>query len=166
MEEMGLNPLGVRFLGPMVPPAPEVFSRVLYPMVGWIRLRNRYLTNWEVERVVTIPLRDLLYQEHYACYRIRFKMNGIDGTAESTEDFPCFRDEKRGVILWGVTYEMVMSFLDLLFEFKAPDLASLPVIHTVLDETYLQGAMIETSTPIPGLRHKPSPRHESEGRGF
>jgi len=157
LEEMGLNPLGVRFLGPMVPHDLEIFSRVLYPMVGWIRLQKRYLTNREVERVVTIALRDLLNQEHYACYRIRFKVNGMDGTGETAEDFPCFRDEKRGLILWGVTYEMVMSFLDLIFGFKAPDLASLPVIHTILDETYLQGARIETSTPIPGLRHGPYP---------
>ncbi|MCJ7593736.1 MAG: hypothetical protein MUO52_03060, partial [Desulfobacterales bacterium] len=144
----------------------EIFGRVLYPMVGWIRLQNRYLTNWEVERVVTIPLRDLLNQEHYACYRIRFNMNQMDGTGECTEDFPCFRDEKERVILWGVTYEMVMSFLDLVFGFKAPDLPALPVIHASLSERYLQGARIETSTPIPGLRHAPSPRHESEGRGF
>jgi len=166
VEEMRLNPFGVKFLGPMAPHDLEIFSRVLYPMVTWIRLQARFLTNWEVERIVTIPLRSLLKQEHYACYRIRFKMIQVDGSGKSTEDFPCFRDVHEGVILWGVTYEMVMSFLDLIFGFKAPDLASLPVIHGSLDESYLQGAWIETGTPIPGLRHAPSTRHGSEGQGF
>jgi len=158
LEEMGLNPLGVRFLGPMAPHDLEIFSRVLYPMVGWIRLKNRYWTNWEVEKVLTISIRDLLNQRRYACYRIRFGANPAEGAGEHTEDFPCYRDEKEGLILWGVTYEMVMSFLDLLFGFKVPDPASLPVIHGSLDGRYLQGARIEADTPIPGSRQKAEDR--------
>ena len=164
VEEMRLNPFGVKFLGPMVPHRLEIFGRVVYPMVTWITLQARFLTNWEVERIVTIPLGSLLKQAHYACYRIRFKMNQTDGSGDVTEDFPCFRDEEEGVILWGVTYEMVMSFLELIFEFHAPDLASLPVVHASLDESYLQGARIEADTPVPGFRHGPSARHGAGGR--
>ena len=138
-EEMRLNPLGVTFLGPMPSQDLRMFRRVLYPMVVWVNRQRRFLPNWEVERIVRVPLRELLDLDAYAVYRIRFQ-DSMHGTF--TRDFPCFRHEKgkEKEILWGVTFRIVMVFLDIVFEFKPPLPQRLPVIQGIMNENYLNGA--------------------------
>ena len=139
LEEMRLNPLGVTFLGPMPSQDLSMFKRVLYPMVVWVNRQRRFLPNWEVERIVRVPLRELLETDAYAVYRIRFQ-DPVQGTF--ARDFPCFRHEKgkEKEILWGVTYRIVMVFLNIVFEFKPPLPGRLPVVQGVMSEIYLNGA--------------------------
>jgi 8-oxo-dGTP pyrophosphatase MutT (NUDIX family) len=143
LEEMRLNPLGVQFLGFMPPQRLPMFGRVLYPMVGWITRQRHFFANWEVEKVIHVPVREFLNPEHYACYRLHFKTGrtGIDDGVE--EDFPCFRHESNHEkeVLWGVTYEIVVSFLDIVFAFRPPETQSLPVVYGTKDERYLNGAV-------------------------
>ena len=70
---MRLNPLGIQFLGPLPSESLVMFHRVLYPMVGWIARQRHFFPNWEVEKIIRVPLEDLLQPENYACYRINFK---------------------------------------------------------------------------------------------
>ena len=139
VEEMRLNPLVVTFLGPMPSQDLRMFSRVLYPMVAWVNGQRRFFPNWEVERIVRVPLRKLFESEAYALYRIRFQGRHQE---MFTEDFPCFRYEtnKEKEILWGVTYRIVMEFLRLIFHFTPPPPDLLPVIQGSMDETYSNGA--------------------------
>jgi hypothetical protein len=140
-EEMGLNPLGVKFLGPLPSQRLRLFRRVIYPMVGWISRQRRFFPNWEVEKVIFIPLRCLLNSHHYARYRLRYGSRLGKEFNRQTEDFPCFRfrNENKTELLWGVTYRIVMLFLELAFGFRPPDPASLPVISGILEENYLTG---------------------------
>ena len=71
-EEMRLNPMGVKFLGPMPSTSLVMFRRVIYPLVGWLKRQKHFFPNWEVEKMVYIPLEELLRGERYACYRITF----------------------------------------------------------------------------------------------
>lgn len=139
VEEMRLNPFGLTFLGPMPPQNLSLFRRVLYPNVVWINRQEHFLPNWEVEKIVRIPLRNLLDSSAYACYRIRFE-NREKGTF--AQDFPCFVHEQGGEreILWGVTYRIVMAFLESVFGFNPPGPELLPVIRGYMRETYLHGA--------------------------
>ncbi|MEE9610075.1 MAG: hypothetical protein V3W19_02430, partial [Desulfatiglandales bacterium] len=73
LEEMRLNPLGVKFLGPLPSQGLVMFHRVIYPMVVWINHQKLFFPNWEVEKIVYIPLRNLLNPENYACYRLCFE---------------------------------------------------------------------------------------------
>jgi 8-oxo-dGTP pyrophosphatase MutT (NUDIX family) len=142
-EEIRLNPLTVRFLGPMPSQGLPMFYRVLYPMVVWVR-QKFFLPNWEVERIVHIPIRNLLNRDNYACYRLHFQMRPGSGHSERLEeDFPCFRhvEENEKEVLWGVTFRIVMVFLEIVFRFRPPEISSLPVIHGVLDERYLDGSV-------------------------
>jgi hypothetical protein len=141
LEEMRLNPFTVKFLGPMPTEALPLFHRLLYPMVVWIHQR-RFFPNWEVEKVVHISLRKLLDPTNYACYRLLFKMDAGRGNTQSAKDFPCFCHfgAKEKEVLWGVTYRIAMSFLEIVFKFRPPDIGSLPVIHGVRDERYLHGS--------------------------
>jgi hypothetical protein len=150
LEEMRLNPLGVTFLGPLPSQRLQMFDRVIYPMAGWIGRQKRFFSNWEVERIVYIPLQDLLNPDAYGCYRLqmgtRSKIMSLEGqnhkTKGNTKDFPCFLYQKRGdrEVLWGATYRITMLFLELVFGFRPPPLETLPVIEGALDDNYLTGS--------------------------
>lgn len=140
-EEMRLNPLGVRFLGPLPSQCLIVFRRVIHPMVAWIPRQKRFHPNWEVERIVSIPLRSLLDPANYALYLLdvppglRWRLPGRE------HRYPCFLYSSRGnrEMLWGVTFRIVMSLVEMVFNFNLPDVARLPVVHGVLEESYVQG---------------------------
>lgn len=142
LEEMCLNPLGVKFLGPMPSQSLVMFPRVIYPMAGWITRQRCFLPNWEVEKIVRISLRDLLNPDYYACYRLYFGTFYANGQNGTTQDLPCFLHKKQEEkeILWGATYGIVMVFLELVFGFRPPDIGSLPVVYGSLDENYLTGS--------------------------
>ena len=106
-------------------------------MVVWINRQRHFFPNWEVEKIVRIPLQNMLVPDAYACYRIHFEYRG-KGTF--VRDFPCFLHEKDKEILWGVTYRIVVAFLKFVFEFSPPALESLPVVRGVRNESYLNGA--------------------------
>jgi hypothetical protein len=135
-EEMRLNPFGVTFLGPMSPSRLSMFGRDVYPMVVWIGRQKRFLPNWEVERVLHVPVRSFLDAGNYACYRLRLW--------DTSTSFPCFRhaDGNGTEILWGLTYDMVVAFLEIAFSFRPPDMNSLPVIQGTLSREYLKGAVV------------------------
>ncbi len=140
-EEMRLNPFGLRFLGPLPPQSLVMFRRTIYPMVGWIKHQKRFFTNWEVEKVLYVPLRDLLNPNYYRRYRLRMGSTPGRGRIESIKDFPCFQLQAQNgkEILWGATYRITIDFLESIFDFKPPPIKTLAVIEGALDETYLTG---------------------------
>ena len=69
-EEMRLNPLGVGFQGMLPPEHLVMFNRTIYPMVGWVQRQQRFFPNWEVERIVRIPVRALLVPTDYIRLRL------------------------------------------------------------------------------------------------
>ena len=142
LEEMRLNPLRVRFLGPMPSQNLRTFRRIIYPMLGWISGQRRFFPNWEVEKIVYIPLNNLLDSDNYGCYRLRIETGDGKTRKVDMNDYPCFRhqDQDGNEVLWGATYRIVMAFLELVFGFKAPDIKSLPVVYGTLNENYFIGA--------------------------
>jgi hypothetical protein len=138
-EEMRLNPLGLKFLGPLPSQQLVMFRRVIYPMVCWISFQKRFVPNREVEKVVYIPLQSLLNPLKYARYQLQIKKP--NETDNNIEDFPCFLHEQHdeSEVLWGATFRITMVFLDIVFGFRPPDIGSLPAVHGTLDENYLTG---------------------------
>jgi hypothetical protein len=138
LEEMGLNPLGVKFLGPLPPENLQMFDRVIYPMVGWIGRQRHFLLNWEVEKIVYIPIRNLLNPANYACYRLNMAPRGEEEGWEEAQDFPCFRHQGQDgqEVLWGATYRIVTVFLELVYGFKPPSLDTLSIIYGHLGKRY------------------------------
>jgi hypothetical protein len=136
IEEMRLNPFGLEFLGPLPAQPLVMFQRVIYPMVVWVSGHRRFYPNWEVEKIIYIPLRDLLNPARYARYRLRFE---VQSTTPQVHTFPCFRYDKgnKTEVLWGATYRITAVFLDYVFGFVSPDLNSLPEIHGSLSRAYL-----------------------------
>jgi hypothetical protein len=143
LEEMRLNPLGVSLLGPLPAQKLVMFGRLIYPMVAWIKKQTRFFPNWEVERVVYVPIRSLLVPEFYALCRLKFETGESleNGSSAESMDYPCFIHE--GIngreILWGATYRIVTLFLDIVFDFRPPDPERLPIVHSTLGPEYLKG---------------------------
>ena len=142
-EEMRLNPFGLRFLGPLPPQPLVMFKRTIYPLVGWIKRQKRFFPNWEVEKVLYIPIRDLLNPNFYGRYRLWMGGHPGQGATGSVQDFPCFVLQTQKDILWGATYRITMDFLESVFAFTPPAIQTLPVVEGALDETYLTGKGVD-----------------------
>jgi hypothetical protein len=140
-EEMRLNPLGVRLLGLLPTQSLVMFDRVIYPLVAWVKRQHRFHPNWEVEKIVQIPLRELMKSENYARYRLDADDANPGQTLYAT-DFPCYLHRAGGEteILWGATYQIASAFLKFVFDFSAPDWASLAVVNGTLGDNYLSGS--------------------------
>jgi 8-oxo-dGTP pyrophosphatase MutT (NUDIX family) len=141
LEEMRLNPFGAEFLGPLPPQNLEMFQRKIYPMVTWVKHQKRFYPNWEVEKILHIPLRQLLDPAQYRRYRLGMKIPADTEPSKPIRDFPCFRFQDNGdrEILWGATYRITTVFMQYVFGFNPPGLETLPVIEGRLDKTYLKG---------------------------
>ena len=140
-EEMRLNPFGVRFLGPLPPHALVMFQRTIYPLVAWIDRQKRFFPNWEVEKVVSIPLEDLLTPANYARYRLHLPPGGDSESINKMRHYPCFRFQSTNdtELLWGATYRIVTVFLNYIFDFNPPEHSEIPNINGTLNPNYLTG---------------------------
>lgn len=141
LEEMRLNPMGVRFLGGLPPERLVMFKRTIAPLVGWVRWQRRFRPNWEVERIVRIPLRELLTPDGYIALRLQMVPSRSGGEGGHESAFPAFRFQSRGrtEILWGATYRIAMAFLERVFGFRPPSPSSGPVVEKRLTADYLTG---------------------------
>ena len=138
-EEMRLNPFSVRFLGPLPIQRLIMFRRVIYPMVGWMSRQQRFSLNWEVEKIVPVPLRKLLDPGNYVRYQLEMKdPNSHDGSRQ-VYDAPSYlhKTGEETEVLWGATCRITLNFLELMFGFTPPMDGSLPILKGILDETYL-----------------------------
>ena len=141
LEEMRLNPFGMKFLGPLPSQKLIMFQRVIYPMVCRIGRQKRFITNWEVEKIVKIPFKDLLNPSFYARYRVKVETSREKEIHPDIRDFPCFihHSGESSEVLWGATFRITMAFLEIVFGFKPPEMESLPTVFRSLDKNYLTG---------------------------
>jgi 8-oxo-dGTP pyrophosphatase MutT (NUDIX family) len=131
LEEMGINPFRLRFLGPLPPQDLVMYRRTIYPLAAWLDGQSRFRTNWEVDKVVFIPLRDLMTEGLYRRCRMVIRGNPME--------FPCFlhRDDTGEDIIWGATYRIVVEFLTHVFGFTPPPTGDLQLLETPPARPYL-----------------------------
>lgn len=141
LEEMRLNPFGVRFLGPMPVQHLVMFKRSIYPLAGWVNCQRQFFPNWEVEKILRIPVVAFFDADNYARYRISFKADAVGRKAITYRDMPCFvyRHKGQNELLWGATFRIVEHFLKTMFDYVPPMMNTLPLIHRRLDQRYLEG---------------------------
>lgn len=143
-EEMRVNPLRLKVLGPLPPHRLVLFRRVIFPLAAWVPETVRFRPNWEVRAIVRIPLARLLDPAGYVRYRLRMPWQEQRGRAEeggAEGDYPGFRFRSPGgeEILWGATYRIVVRFLEEVFAFTPPEEASRPSVCGGLSGDYLTG---------------------------
>ena len=141
-EEMRLNPLRVTFLGPLQVQPLIMFKRSIYPLACWVSAIDGLQPNWEVERIVKIPLRHLMQRHRYGRYRLHFDTDGV--AKQRREDFPCFIHQGRQgrEVLWGATFRITMDFLKRVYSFQPPEMDTVPVVPGRLDRTYMNGSIM------------------------
>jgi len=144
VEEMRLNPLGIRFLGPMPPQELVMFKRAIYPLAGWVNHQHHFFPNWEVEKIIWIPLASFFDHANYARYRISFNLGNNNKETIPDREMPCFvhRQEGQDELLWGATYRITMQFLATVFDYSPPPIDSVPVVYRQLGQRYLNGSVV------------------------
>ncbi len=112
---------------------------ILKAEVGWVLRKQRFTLNWEVEKIVSIPLKDLLDPGNYVQYQLEMKDPNADNGSQQVYDAPSFlyKNREETEVLWGATYRITLNFLELMFGFTLPTDGSLPVLKGVMDETYM-----------------------------
>jgi hypothetical protein len=136
-EEIRLNPWGVNFLGPLRSYQLTLFRNIIFPLVGSIKRDKLSLRpNWEVAKILRIPLSSFFAEENYGIYRLKVERPVFKDILQSdTVDHPCFlyRETTQSTeILWGATYNIIMDFLATVFAFHPPQLNTRPVVEGVL----------------------------------
>lgn len=140
-EEIRLNPLAVHFLGPLPAYSLQLFRRIIFPMVGQVHEISRFRPNYEVESLVDIPVSVFFHQENYATL-IR-EVDGRLGHEQMEPQFmPCLiYHDKAGAehVLWGATFFIILSFLEIIFNFELPEWRNRRLIRKTIDAHYLSG---------------------------
>lgn len=143
-EEIRLLPVGLRFLGILPPQQLVLFKRTIYPMTFWVSCQRRFLPNWEVDAMVSVPISKLLSPSRYICYRLRFddSRGQPDAGGTAIKDFYGYRytdDDDNKAVLWGATFRITMNYLRLVHDFEPPALEALPVITRTIGSDYFTG---------------------------
>ena len=138
-EELRLSPFNVEFLGPL--PAYRLHHRawIIFPLVGRVKHSWQPKLNWEVEKIVSIPLEDFFYPENHAVYSLDVPESLVDQGIPDPWEFPCLvhTDDDGEEILWGATFEIIRTFFQRVFGFSFPVSDQPRVIRRPLVPNYL-----------------------------
>ena len=140
-EEMRLVPFDVTFLGPLPLQELVLFNRTIFPLIGWVGHQTRYFPNWEVDKIVFIPVRKLLDLSNYVQYQYSFSFPGTDQVSWQTYDSPCYlhQSHREREVLWGATCRITLNFLNIVFGFNPPEVTTLPIVKSDMHANYLGG---------------------------
>jgi 8-oxo-dGTP pyrophosphatase MutT (NUDIX family) len=140
-EEVRLNPFHIRFLGSLPTYNLSLFTKTIFPVVGLINKEPRFRLNGEVDKIVAIPLSAFFEEQNYGRYALKAP-DAINRHSQTDWNFPCLihqdRDGKEEV-LWGATFNILMSFLKIVFEFCPPHSHFQRVVEHTLLPDYMTG---------------------------
>ena len=137
-EEMGLNPFGVKLLGALPVEYLGLSDRFLYPVAGWIPRQKRFFPNWEVDKIIYIPVKKLLDHKNYGKFSIEQIPYVKKNFNKKNRYYSCFihQEQNSKELLWGATYRIVTCFIKIVFGFEPPASKSLPLIAAKFHKTY------------------------------
>lgn len=140
-EEIRLPPFNVELLG--VLPTYRLQSRrwILFPLVGRIKKPWKTRLNWEVEKIISIPMSAFYHEENYALYSLRVTERQRGMGIPDPWEFPClvYRSHGEEEILWGATFHIIRSFLELIGPSPLPFPAGQRIIQKDLPANYFSG---------------------------
>jgi 8-oxo-dGTP pyrophosphatase MutT (NUDIX family) len=137
-EEIRLSPASVLFLGPLPTYSLTIFRRTIFPLVGFVINPGPPRPNREVEKIVEIPLSSFFREDLFGCYRI----DASDSTGHRSLQYPCMihRDsDGTEEVLWGATFHIIISFLEIVMDYRLPEWRNGPFIAKSLRSDYLTG---------------------------
>ncbi len=141
-EEIHLNPFNVEFLGPSPTYRLQARRWIIFPLVGRVKRTWRQKLSVEVEKIVPIPLQAFFLPENYALYSLEVPRNLIAQGIPNPWNFPCLVYGREGEeeILWGATFNVIQSFLKIVFDHPLPFPDGRRVFRRPLGAHYFSGS--------------------------
>lgn len=139
-EEIGLSPLNVGFLGALPSYSLAYFPRTIFPVVGLVKEPFKYQLNPEVEKVLEIPLTSFFQSSSYATVEIESDLGSSD--PRYNMHFPCLPlpdDHGSHDILWGATFCIITTFLQIVSGRTFPPSSPSRIIKKTLSPHYASG---------------------------
>ncbi len=140
-EELRLSPFNVEFLGGL--PTYHLHHRpwVIFPLVGRVRNAWKPKLNWEVDKIVSIPLENFFDPANYAVYSLEVSESLMAQGIPNPWEFPCLVHKENGnqEILWGATFEIIRTFFKIVFGFSFPIPEKGKIVRRPLPSNYLSG---------------------------
>lgn len=140
-EEIRLSPLNVSFLGPLPCNPLLAFTRIIFPVAGYIRQDWPGRLNPEVEKIVNIPVREFYNEDNYCNYTIEAEYP-LQNNVAALREFPCFMaadEHGNREILWGATFFIITNFLKTVLGFELPESHRQRTFKKVLKAEYITG---------------------------
>lgn len=140
-EEIGLNPFDLMFLGPLPCYSLSLFTKTIFPLVGFMNGETGICPNGEVDKIVEIPLISFFDENNYATCSLDV-LGDLHDMTDRQWDFPCLiHHDTDGTeeILWGATFGIIMTFLNIVFDFEPSDTHPMRIIKRTLDQNYIKG---------------------------
>ena len=140
-EEMRLPPWKVEFLGSLPAYSLVHFTKSIFPVVGLIKGRWRIKSNWEVEKVIPVPIRSFFDSANYIRYLLDMPVNPSEIVNSGGYDAPAFvvPDSGDEDILWGATYSIMMDFFKLALGIPISNFQGSRTIERTLPAHYYTG---------------------------
>jgi 8-oxo-dGTP pyrophosphatase MutT (NUDIX family) len=139
-EETGIPPRAVRYLGSLPSYGMVSFRRVIYPAVGQVIRPFTECLSWEVERLVVVGLSELYDPDRFAWIKFDVPEDIRKASGRSEWDFPCFVGKRDGDILWGATFNMLLTFLWIVLEYPLPDIPKDRRVTKEIPDNYFTGS--------------------------
>jgi 8-oxo-dGTP pyrophosphatase MutT (NUDIX family) len=149
-EELRLSPLNIEFLGPLPTYSLESRYWTIFPLVGRVRRAWKPKLNWEVEKIVSIPLQAFFQPENYAVYSLEVPKGLIAPEIPNPWEFPClaYNDHGEQEILWGATFSIIQTFFRIVLDFSFPSPDGGRLIHKPLPLNYFSGGQKNRLTSL------------------
>ncbi|MFH1491682.1 MAG: CoA pyrophosphatase [Pseudomonadota bacterium] len=140
-EEMRLPPWKVEYLGALPTHRLQNFPNIIFPMVGRIRGPWQASPNWEVDKILRVPLRTFFNPENYALYSPRIPDAQRDKAEVTWLELPCMVVGVDGTeeILWGATFGIIRDFLHRVMDMPLNIMRPARVIERDLPVHYFTG---------------------------
>jgi 8-oxo-dGTP pyrophosphatase MutT (NUDIX family) len=140
-EEIHLSPFNVEFLGASPTYRLQARRWIIFPLVGRVKRTWRQKLSVEVEKIVSIPLQAFFLPENYALYSLEVPKNLMAQGIPNPWNFPClvYGGEGEEEILWGATFNVIRSFLKIVFDHPLPFPDGRRVLRRPLVSHYFSG---------------------------
>ena len=133
-EEVRMNPFKLIYLGSIPTYTLNMFHRIIFPSVCFLKSQSRYHMNDEVDGIINIPLSAFFNELYY--YRLSVQAPHL---SNHKEEFPCLLFKERDGeehLLWGATFFLIMNFLKIVHNYDPPSIPAERSIKKILLPDY------------------------------
>ncbi len=140
-EEMRLRPWNVEYLGTLPTHQLMNYPRIIFPVVGRIRGGWRARPNWEVEKVIRLPVRAFFDPGNHLSYRLNLPGPVREKFGMDHWELPGLAVQSGGQeeILWGATFRILLHFMERVLDLDWEGIRPSRMVERDMPDHYFQG---------------------------